>query len=214
MPLLNTANNVYLGSSQVDKVYLGSNLIWPSGASVPESLFQPGTVPAIVETGDTAQVNLGTIFDSQVAGTVSAIWVWVPPNPGAGWNSLNVMLWSMTSRTTGSLLGNGVVSGAPTPNAWNRIPLITPVAISANTPYIAAMWRGTCAAGTGCYGATVGFCSIEKTNGLNLRCPADSDDTYYTDIRNGRYTYSGSVVFPASDFSAAWFGVDLEFTAS
>lgn len=29
MPLINEADNIYIGTSQVDKVYLGTTLVWP-----------------------------------------------------------------------------------------------------------------------------------------------------------------------------------------
>lgn len=213
MPLLNTANNVYLGSSQVDKVYLGSNLIWPSGVSGPESLFQPGTVPSSVESSDPGAVTLGLIFDSLVAGTVTAIHVYLPPGPRFA--TVQVGLFDTFNAYGGNLLGSSgavAVSGL-TAGAWNRIALTTPVAIDANAPYVACWHKPTSSGSGGDYALTSGFHDSLRTNG-DLRALANSDGTYYDNIGNGRFKYGASLDFPTGTFGASWYGVDVEFTAS
>ena len=39
MTLLNTADRIYLGSAQADRVYLGANLVWPSLTKLVQALF-------------------------------------------------------------------------------------------------------------------------------------------------------------------------------
>jgi hypothetical protein len=57
MPLINEADNIFVGSMQVDKVYLGTTQVWPPAVSAPsfttsftERLFEPLGVFVTEET--------------------------------------------------------------------------------------------------------------------------------------------------------------------
>src|SRR5262245_11827339 len=122
-----TANftvRVTAGAQNVTKalsitVNAGSFTIWPSNP-----------VPAIVDGGDPGAVELGVKFQADVAGTITGIRFY---KSAANTGTHVGNLWT----TAGAKLGTGTFTGE-TASGWQQMTFATPVAIQANTVYVAS----------------------------------------------------------------------------
>lgn len=98
----------------------------------------PAIYPDIVtpETNDTSasQATLGTPFASTVPGLVSAVYYW---NGAAGFDNQMITV-GIYDAATSTLIGLGARQQLTTdPTGWVRVPLSSPVSISANHNYVA-----------------------------------------------------------------------------
>jgi hypothetical protein len=165
-----------------------------SNSAVPlPSIFDLGT-PAVVDSGDTSAVNLGVKFTSDVAGSVTGIRFYkANTNTGTHVGAL----WS----SGGQLLGQGTFN-AETASGWQTVTFASPVAITANTAYVAAYL-----APNGHYSLT----GAGLTSGVDnppLHAVADATSA------NGVYLYNTISAFPASSFNATNYWVDVLFAPS
>jgi hypothetical protein len=163
-----------------------------SSAVIPRpSIFELGT-PATVDSGDTGSVNLGVKFTSDVAGTITGIRFYkASANTGTHVGAL----WS----AGGSLLGQGTFTGESS-SGWQTVTFASPVAITANTTYVAAYL-----APNGHYSITsAGFASGPIDN-PPLHAIGDNTSA------NGVYLYGGASAFPSSSFNASNYWVDVLF---
>jgi hypothetical protein len=163
-----------------------------SAATVPRSTIFEQAVPATPDVNDTASVVLGVKFSSSVAGHIRGIRFYkAATNTGAH----QVGLWT----STGTLLASTTASGE-TASGWQEISFATPVAIAANTTYVAAYL-----APKGHYSATSqGFAAATKS--APLTAPANATTP------NGLYVYSSTLAFPTSTYNATNYWVDVLFT--
>ncbi|HKA28556.1 MAG TPA: DUF4082 domain-containing protein, partial [Candidatus Binatia bacterium] len=97
----------------------GSFMIWPSNP-----------IPAIVDGGDPGAVELGVKFRSDVAGTITGIRFY---KSAANTGTHVGNLWT----TAGAKLGTVTFTGE-TASGWQQMNFATPVAIQANTVYVAS----------------------------------------------------------------------------
>ena len=165
----------------------------PSNAITPTSqdtIFGTGT-PATVDAGDGRSVELGVKFSSEVAGSVTGIRFYkAATNTGTHVGSL----WS----STGTLLASATFTGE-TASGWQQVNFSAPVAISANTTYVAGYL-----APKGHYSVTASaFASA--VNSPPLTALANSVSS------NGVYTYSATNIFPTSSYKASSYWVDVDF---
>src|SRR5207244_2919658 len=135
-------NGVYMfgGTPQFpSNTYSGTNywvdIAFSAGGSppppTPSSVWNSSTVPSIPWNND-APVTLGVKFRSDVSGSVSGIRFY----KGAGNNGTHIgLLYS----STGTLLAQATFSGE-TASGWQQVNFASPVAIAANTTYIAAFF--------------------------------------------------------------------------
>jgi Domain of unknown function (DUF4082)/Fibronectin type III domain/Bacterial Ig domain len=156
-------------------------------------IFDLGT-PEQVDSGDGNSVELGVKFRSDVAGTISGIRFYKSPsNTGAHVGSL----WS----SSGTLLAQANFSGE-TGFGWQQVTFSSPVAIQANTTYVAS------------YFAPEGHYS---DNGPTLASGVDNPPLHAiansTSV-NGLYAYSSGPSFPTSTFGASNYWVDVLFAPS
>jgi hypothetical protein len=92
------------------------------------SFWKPATIPGTPEvTGDTASVNLGLTFSSDVAGSVTGVRFYKGPH-NTGTHVGN--LWS----STGAKLAQVTFTGE-TASGWQQANFASPVSITANTTY-------------------------------------------------------------------------------
>src|SRR5262249_38893843 len=100
-------------------------------AATTTTMIWPGNpTPAIVDGGDTASVELGVKFRSDVAGRITGIRFYKSPgNTGTHIGSL----WS----ASGARLGTVTFTGESA-SGWQQMNFATPVAIAANTTYVAS----------------------------------------------------------------------------
>src|SRR4029077_5672960 len=93
------------------------------------------TTPALIETGDASAVELGVRFRTDIDGTISGIRFY----KGSGNTGTHIgTLWS----NAGAQLASVTFSGE-TASGWQEMLFATPVAVTANTTYVAAYHTNT-----------------------------------------------------------------------
>src|SRR5271166_7018034 len=163
----------------------------PAAAAGPDTIFGSATPPTI-DSGDGNSVELGVKFTSEVAGNVTGIRFYkASTNTGTHIGSL----WS----TGGTLLASATFTGESA-SGWQQVNFSKPVAIAANTTYVAAYL-----APKGHYSETLlGFATAGVSN-PPLMALANSVSA------NGVYAYSATSVFPTSTYKATNYWVDVNF---
>ena len=138
---------------------------------------------------------MGVKFSSEVAGNVTGIRFYkASTNTGTHIGSL----WT----TSGTLLASATFT-SETASGWQQVNFSTPVAISANTTYVASYL-----APKGHYSDTSsGFASAGVKN-PPLQALANSVSV------DGVYTYSSTNAFPSSTYKATNYWVDVELEAT
>jgi hypothetical protein len=167
----------------------------PPAVTCPCMLWNSSTVPATTDmTGDTNSVELGTRFTSSTSGWVTGVTFYKGTgNTGTHTGSL----WS----DTGTLLATGTFTGE-TASGWQQLTFATPVAITADTPYVVSYH-----APNGNYAVDGGyFTSAHQSYPLT----ATADTTAH---HNGLYRYGADSAFPNSSYGSANYWVGPVFTA-
>ena len=161
------------------------------------SLFTASNTPAQTNLNDGPQLEVGVKFQSSVAGQITALKFYRSASD-TGADILD--LWTSTATNLASVtFTNTAASG------WQTVSLATPVAISANTTYVASYHT------TGSYVATDNFFTTAFTSGA-LTAPSTT-----TAGGNGVYAYGGTVtagIFPTNTFGAANYWADVVFASS
>jgi hypothetical protein len=163
----------------------------PSGSA---SIWAGGGTPAILNGYDGQELELGVKFRSSQAGYISAIRFY-KGNLDTGTHTGS--LWT----SAGTLLATAPFVGE-TASGWQEVTLPSPVAIAANTTYVAS-YHST----PGYYVATLGYFTAAVTTGP-LTALADG-----TDGPNGLYRY-GATGFPTSSYNSSNYWVDVVFSVN
>ncbi|WP_433831348.1 N,N-dimethylformamidase beta subunit family domain-containing protein [Actinoplanes sp. CA-015351] len=164
----------------------------PTGTSY--SVWPATAVPGVAADPETAAVELGMRFRSDVAGTVTGVRFY----KGAGNSGTHVgHLWS----SSGTLLGT-VTFGGETATGWQTATFSAPVAITANTTYVVSYY-----APAGRYAADTGFFASAGADNGPLHALRDG-----TDGANGLYRYGSGGGFPTDTWQSANYWVDVVFT--
>src|SRR5262245_46411502 len=164
-------------------VYGAPTTIWPNTA-----------VPAVLDSGPDTAVELGVTFRSNTNGFITGIRFYKGPN-NTGTHLGN--LWS----STGTLLARATFTNE-TASGWQQVNFSTPVAITANTNYVASYYTTN-----GHFVVTNDyFASSGVTNGP-LTAPANA-----AGVLNGPYTYGSSSSFPRSTYRSSNYWVDVMFS--
>ncbi|MGR9418744.1 DUF4082 domain-containing protein [Rhizobium leguminosarum] len=153
------------------------------------SLFGAAT-PAVVNTNDTAAVELGVKFQSSVVGTVSGIRFYkssldTGTHTGSLWSSTGTRLATLT-------FTNETASG------WQTATFTSPVTLTAGQTYTASYHTNV-----GNYSTTANYFLSNVTSGP-LTAPASG---------NGVYNY-GNSAFPTASFDQTNYWVDVMFNPS
>jgi len=157
------------------------------------SLWRSNVVPGLADAGADSSVELGVKFRSDAAGSITGIRFY---KASANTGTHVAHLWT----STGTLLASATFTGE-TASGWQQVNFPTPVAISANTVYVAS------------YHVTAGHYSLDTnyfaTSGVDngpLHALASG-----VSGGNGVYVYGTSTVFPSLSWSAANYWVDVVF---
>jgi hypothetical protein len=161
------------------------------------SLWEALPIPGNAATFDTASVELGVKFRSDVAGSVTGIRFY-KNNTNTGTHIGN--LWSDTgTRLATVIFTNESASG------WQEAIFPTPVAISANTLYVVS------------YFAPVGGYAFDSTyfasTGID-NAPLHAPATGAVAGGNGVYLYGAGSAFPNQSFNATNYWVDVMFSTA
>ncbi|MFF4546702.1 DUF4082 domain-containing protein [Streptomyces sp. NPDC001435] len=167
----------------------------PPAVTCPCTLWNSSTVPATTDmTGDTNSVELGTRFTTSTGGWVTGVTFYKGTgNTGTHTGSL----WS----DTGTLLATGTFTGE-TASGWQQLTFATPVAITADTPYVVSYH-----APNGNYAVDGGYFTAAHQS-YPLTATADT-----TAHHNGLYRYGADSAFPNSSYGSANYWVGPVFTA-
>ena len=157
--------------------------IWPSTA-----------VPGLVDGGADSSVELGVKFRSDVAGTITGIRFYkASANTGTHVGNL----WS----STGTKLATVTFTGE-TGSGWQQMLFSSPVAITANTVYVASYH-----ADAGHYSADVNYFATAGVDNPPLHALANG-----VSGGNGVFAYGTSSAFPTQTWNAANYWVDVVFS--
>jgi len=157
----------------------------------PCSLWSSATAPGNPDAGDPNAVELGVKFRSDIAGFITAIRFYKGP---ADSGSHVVNLWT----NSGTLLASVPVTGE-TASGWQQVALPSPVAIAANTVYVASYHTTV-----GRYPADGAYFTLSRDSNV-LHAPASSSVG-----GNGVFLY-GAGGFPTNTFNATNYWVDVVF---
>ena len=179
-------------SGNLETPAAGIPVIVGASGSCPCSIWSSATTPAVIEA-DPSPVELGVKFRSDVSGFITGLRFYkgagnTGPHVGSLWTGTGTLLAQMT-------FTNETASG------WQQANFASPVAISANTTYVASYHT------TG-YAVDSGYFASAGVNNLPLRALADG-----VDGSNGVYLY-GAGGFPNQSFNSSNYWVDAVFNAT
>jgi hypothetical protein len=176
---------------------LASDVAWTfTVKSCPCSIFSPADQPATASSSDQSAVELGVRFRTDRPGTITGIRFFKgSANTGQHVGSL----W----RADGTLLARATFSGESA-SGWQQVAFDQPVAIDAQTTYIASYF-----APNGGYSLTFGGFSGVGAGGTPVRALGDGEDG-----PNGVYRYGSAPAFPNDSFGSSNYWVDVLFAPS
>jgi len=152
--------------------------------------------PAGGTLNDGQGLETGVRFQSSIAGWITGVRFYkTSGNTGTHVGELYT--------NTGTLLATGVYSGE-TATGWQSLTFTTPVAILANTTYVATYYSAA-----GYYVATNNGFATAIVNG-NLTGLADASPT----TPNGVYIYTATTAFPTAYYQASNYWVDVIFSTT
>ncbi|GAA0359946.1 DUF4082 domain-containing protein [Actinoallomurus spadix] len=207
-PATFTTSTLSATQHSITAVYLGGTTFnseqpinWAPSTSptinqvVSTGLWSSADVPDVPSHNDPLAVTLGVKFTASASGTVMGIRFY----KGSGNTGTHVgSLWS----TNGTLLGNATFTGESV-SGWQQVNFSTPVAVTANTTYIASYF-----APSGHYSVSRPYFTNPHANGP-LSAPASANSG-----GNGVYAYGAANAFPSNTYQATNYWVDVVFTAS
>ncbi len=155
--------------------------------------YNASAAPVTADSGDSGAIEVGVKFRADYAGYITGIRFY---KAAANTGTHTGDLWS----STGTLLATATFTGETT-SGWQQVNFSSPVAISANTTYIASYH-----APAGHYSATAeGF----ATSGV------DTPPIHFlrngVDGANGVYAYSSQTTFPANNYGSTSYWVDVVY---
>ena len=164
-------------------------------ATCPCSIWSSTATPATVDNGDGNAVELGVKFTSDLDGFITGIRFY-KSTADTGTHIGN--LWT----SDGTLLASAVFTNESA-SGWQQVSFSSPVAISANTIYVASYY-----APQGHYSDDVGFFASAGVDNPPLHALAN------TVSPNGVYMYSSTSLFPSSTASASNYWVDVVYVST
>ena len=165
-----------------------------SAAVTPEdTIFDFQGSPTIVDSGDTAGVELGVKFVADTDGLVTGIRFYKSAaNTGAHIGSV----WTIGGqRLAQATFNNETASG------WQTVTFSSPVPVTAGTTYVASYF-----APNGHYSSTVNGLSSDITNAPLHALAAGGND--------GVFSYGSTSTFPTSSYQSSNYWVDLLFASA
>ncbi|WP_460343857.1 DUF4082 domain-containing protein [Actinoallomurus acanthiterrae] len=207
-PATLTTSTLTAGQHNLTAVYLGGTTFdgeqpihWAPSTSptlnetVSTSLWTSTDVPSVAAHNDALAVTLGVKFTASTSGTVTGIRFYKGSlNTGTHVGSL----WS----ASGTLLANATFTGESA-SGWQQVNFTAPVAVTANTTYIASYFTSS-----GFYSVTRPYFTSAYTNGP-LTAPASADSG-----GNGVYAYGATNAFPTGTYQLTNYWVDVVFVPS
>ncbi|KYC37736.1 hypothetical protein WA1_04250 [Scytonema hofmannii PCC 7110] len=179
---------------------LAQNYTWSfttsNTSSVTVSIWNNTATPSLITENDPSAVELGVKFRSSQNGFIKGIRFYkgqqnTGTHVGSLWNSNGQQLATAT-------FTNETASG------WQQVNFATPVAIAANTVYVASYHTNV-----GFYSQDVGYFANSGTTTQPLTALRNGESG-----PNGVYTYSSNPAFPTSTYQSANYWVDVIFSTT
>ncbi len=175
-------------------VNVGTRTCPPAPASC--SIWDATATPAVIADPDTSAIEVGVKFRSDVSGSITGIRFYkANSNTGTHVGSL----WS----NSGTQLATATFTGE-TASGWQQVNFSTPVAITANTTYIASYHTNV-----GHYSVDEGYFANSGVDTLPLHALRNG-----VSGSNGVYTSSSIPAFPTSTYNSSNYWVDVVFTTA
>jgi hypothetical protein len=159
----------------------------------PCGIWSASVVPGTEASSDVQAVELGVKFQTDVDGFITALRFYKGPG-NTGTHTGNLWLPDGTNLAT-------VVFSGETASGWQEQQLDAPLAVTANTTYIASYHTTV-----GRYAVDANYFDLSGVDNPPLRALADGEDG-----PNGVYTYSATSAFPTSTWQSANYWVDIVF---
>jgi hypothetical protein len=159
----------------------------------PFSFWSPSTTPAVLADTDSSAIELGVKFRTDVPGTITGI-KFYKGSTNTGTHVGN--LWD----STGTLLASATFT-SETASGWQTVTFSTPVAISANTTYVASYHTNV-----GHYSDNGGYFTTTGVDNGPLHALAAG-----VSGPNGVYAYGTTSKFPTSSYNSTNYWVDVIF---
>ena len=164
----------------------------------PCTIFPSSATPGTVDTFQTLPVELGVKFTSSVSGSVTGIRFY----KGAANTGTHVgHLWS----STGTLLATATFTGESA-TGWQQVSFATPVAITANTVYVASYFSPT-----GDFPVDRNYFNSAVSN---PPLQALQNQSSGSSGPNAVYNYGSTSGFPTSSYQASNYWVDVVFNTT
>ena len=161
--------------------------------SVNYSLWSTSAVPVVKGSTDTKAVELGVKFRSDVTGTITGIRFY-KASTNTGTHVAH--LWS----SAGALLATATFS-SETASGWQQVNFSTPVAIAANTVYVASYHTNT-----GHYSFDNNYFATKGVDNAPLHALANG-----VSGANSVYAYGTTSTFPSQSYLSTNYWVDVVF---
>jgi hypothetical protein len=167
----------------------------PVAAQTPVTIFNSSASPPIADP-DPGAVELGLRFRSDVNGFILGVRFYKNATNG-GTHIGNLWTHGGTRLATATFTSEA-------PSGWQLVTFATPVAIAANTTYVASYYTSV-----GHYAATSGYFAAAGANNPPLHALQDG-----VDGPSGVYRYGATSGFPSSTFLSTNYWVDVLFSTS
>ncbi len=164
-----------------------------SHAAAQQTIWPSTATPSDLDVGGNEPIELGVSFKSDVSGYIAGIRFY------KGVNNTGTHLGHLWSNT-GTLLASATFTGE-TASGWQQVNFPSPVAITANTVYVASYYTQGHWSADWSYFATKGF------DNAPLHALADGNSA-----ANGVYVYGNGTIFPTYSTQSANYWVDVVFT--
>ena len=171
---------------------VGTGAPGTSNAVTPKNTIFDFGVPSVIDSGDTAPIELGVKFTADINGSVTGVRFYkAPGNTGTHVGAL----W-----TAGGTLLAQVTFTNETASGWQEADFSSPVPITAGNTYVVGYL-----APNGHYSATPSQFASGPVDNAPLHGVANSSS------QNGVYAYSASTTFPTNSYNATGYSVDVMF---
>jgi hypothetical protein len=192
-----TAGTVYhfrvAGSDLCSVAANSGDFTFTTGTTAPNTIWSASATPATPSASDTSAVELGVRFTSDMTGYITGIRFY-KGSTNTGTHVGN--LWT----NTGTLLATATFTNE-TASGWQQVNFSTPVAITANTVYVASYHTNV-----GGYSTNSGYFASAGVDNAPLHALKDG-----VSGGNGVFLYGATSAFPTSSYNSTNYWVDIIF---
>ncbi len=165
----------------------------PVATTATSTIWTASTVPVVKDGGPDSSVELGVKFRSDVNGNITGIRFY-KASTNTGTHVAN--LWT----STGTRLATATFA-SETASGWQQVNFATPVAVTANTVYVASYH-----ANVGHYSADQNYFASKGVDNAPLHVPVNAASNV-----NGVFAYGSASIFPNKGWKSSNYWVDVVF---